>query len=418
MIIESMLDDDLYKLTMMQLFFHRYPNAKAKYKFDTRGVSVRLGRVRERIDEAITDLCTLRYTDEELKYLESLGYFKSDFLNFLSTYQLKRDLLHIMPGAASTESLEIFTDEANILDTMGFEVRVLAIVSEIVNFSSGTGDWIEKQGRIKLRNKLKIIADQAPDAQIIEFGTRRRYSRLWQEYVVKYMIQKARRNLLGTSNMHLARTLGLTIYGTMAHEYFQAFQSFVPHLRDFQRKALEVWLEEYGDKLKIALTDTIGLNSFWTDFDKGLATTYSGVRLDSGSMVDGCRLCIANYKQMGIDPKTKTIICSDGLNEGSILDLYSQFNHQVNLVFGVGTNLTNDVRFGNVPSFVMKMVQCNGKPVAKISNSAGKGAMFDQNHIKDLQMVFGVVKKEDGESNEDADWVELDSPLTIPVAIR
>jgi nicotinate phosphoribosyltransferase len=398
-IITSLLDNDLYKLTMMQAFFHKHRDATAKYKFEDRQRHTsHLGKHVAQVREQLDHLCTLKYTDDELKYLESLGYFRPDFLNYLAGYQLKRDIIKVEEGEETRYGGRkiVIEAEGNLLDAMSFEVYVLAIVNEASNGSRNAAPYVINSAKRRLNRKIKDIVKMAPTSQIVEFGTRRRWSHKWQGEVIERMAKGCKHQLMGTSNMHWARTLGLMVYGTMAHEYLQAYQAFVPNLRNFQVTALRDWLDEYGDKLKIALTDTVSLDAFLADLDVDLANVYSGVRIDSGEPVAACEKVIKRYAALGIEPKTKTIMCSDGLDVYSMAEIWMKYHHRCNLVFGIGTSLTNDMGYGTASSVVMKMIECNGKPVGKISDSVGKSHLFNQTHIENLAKAFTETLLEEG----------------------
>ena len=117
---------------------------------------------------------------------------------------------------------------------------------------------------------------------MFDFGTRRRYNLAWQRHVLKTFVQAAPEIVRGTSNVFLARELGITPIGTMAHEFLQAFQSLDVRLRDFQRAALDAWVHEYRGDLGIALTDVVGMDAFLRDFDLYFAKLFDGLRHDSG----------------------------------------------------------------------------------------------------------------------------------------
>ena len=189
--------------------------------------------------------------------------------------------------------------------------------------------------------------------------------------------------------MLLARDLDLVPIGTMAHEYLQTYQALGVRLRDFQKAALEDWVQEYRGDLGIALTDTVGMDAFLADFDLYFAKLFDGLRHDSGDPVAWGEKALAHYARMRIDAHTKRLVFSDGLNLDKALSLYRHFGDRVQLGFGIGTQLTNDM--GQTPlNIVMKVTHANGQSVAKLSDSPGKTLCDDETFLAYLRQVFAV----------------------------
>jgi nicotinate phosphoribosyltransferase len=175
--------------------------------------------------------------------------------------------------------------------------------------------------------------------------------------------------------------------GTMSHAFLQAHQQLGPRLADSQIAALQSWANEYRGELGIALSDVIGFKAFMKDFDRYFALLFDGCRHDSGDPEWWAENLINHYKQLRIDPKTKYAVFSDGLNFERAIDLFRKFNDKIHTSFGIGTYLTNDCCF-TAPQIVIKMVECNGRPVAKISDSPGKGMCDDPDFLEYLKKVI------------------------------
>ena len=199
--------------------------------------------------------------------------------------------------------------------------------------------------------------------------------------------------LRGTSNVHLAKELGLTPIGTMAHEFFQAFQALDVRLRDFQKAALESWVHEYRGDLGIALTDVVGMNAFLRDFDLYFAKLFDGLRHDSGDPYEWGEKAYAHYKKLKIDSRNKMLTFSDGLDLPRAWDLYLYFNQRFKTSFGIGTNLTNDMGLKPL-NIVLKLVECNGQSVAKISDSPGKTMTDNNTFLAYMRQVFEIPENE------------------------
>jgi nicotinate phosphoribosyltransferase len=228
----------------------------------------------------------------------------------------------------------------------------------------------------------------SPSFSFVDFGTRRRAERDWHEEALLFTEENYGHLLGGTSNMHLARKYNLQLKGTMSHQYLQAFQQLAPNLVDFQKTALQTWADEYRGELGIALSDVIGFRAFLKDFDKYFAKLFDGCRHDSGNPFWWCEELIEHYKKLGIDPKTKHALFSDGLTFDLAIDLFRWFHTQINTgPFCIGTNFTNDCGF-IAPQIVIKMVECCGRPVAKMADSAGKDMCEDDEFARWLRRVI------------------------------
>ncbi|MEO6925472.1 MAG: nicotinate phosphoribosyltransferase [Rhodanobacter sp.] len=389
MIIDSLLDTDLYKFSMMQVVLHQYPAAQVEYRFKCRTPGIDLASCIDEIRVEFAALCQLRFHADELDYLRSWRFITSDFVDFLGLFQLNEKYVRITPSSEVPGEIEIHIC-GPWLHTIMFEVPLLAIVNEVYFRRTSAGlDLAE--GRQRLHTKIALLRD-TPDyagCRIADYGTRRRYSRLWHEEVVTALRDGLGAQLAGTSNVWLARKLGLTPLGTLAHEYLQAHQALGPRLRDSQVAALEAWAREYRGDLGIALSDVYGLNAFLRDFDMYFCKLFDGTRHDSGDPFEWGEKVLAHYQENRVDPRNKVLVFSDGLDIPRVMQLYSHFRGRCLLAFGVGTNLTNDV--GPTPlNIVIKMIRCNGQPVAKLSDSPGKNMCEDPAYVAYLRQVFEI----------------------------
>ena len=207
--------------------------------------------------------------------------------------------------------------------------------------------------------------------------------------MITSLAKELKDNLIGTSNVYFAKMLNLKPIGTMAHEYLQACQSLGPRLIYSEQFALERWAREYRGELGIALSDVYGIDAFLRDFDLYFCKLFDGVRHDSGDPFEWGEKVIRHYQKLGIDPKTKAFVFSDALDFKLALDLFHRFKDRVNVRFGIGTFLTNDL--GHAPiQIVIKMIECNGHPVAKVSDSPGKTMCRDDSYLAYLKEVFQI----------------------------
>lgn len=386
-IIKSLLDTDLYKITMMQVVFHQFPSANVKYSFKCRTKDVNLALIKEDLEKEIKSLCELKFTNEELSYLRGLRYIKNDFVDFLEIFSLREK--HINVTSFDNGEIEI-SIEGPWLYTILFEVPVLALINELF-YKYEQGEHRLTIGRENLTNKIKLVKEYSKIKPFLfsDFGTRRRFSAKWHEEVVSTLKDELPNVFGGTSNVYLAMKYDLTPVGTMAHEYLQAFQALGGRLIDSQKNALEAWAKEYRGDLGIALTDVIGMKPFLKDFDLYFCKLFDGVRHDSGNPIDWANQMLEHYNKNRIDPKTKRLIFSDGLTFEKAIEINNLFINVTNPAYGIGTNLTHDL--GLTPlNVVIKMVECNGQPVAKLSDSPGKTMCKDESYINYLKHVFEV----------------------------
>ena len=394
MIIDSLLDTDLYKFTMQQCVLHQFPGAQVQYRFKCRTPNVDLRPFLDEINAEIDHLCELHFTDEELAYLGGLRFIKSDYVDFLSLFHLKRNYIQVVESDDYPCGIDI-SIKGPWLHTILFEIPVLAIVNEVY-FRRLYGDLDKSEGRRRLAEKIHLLLSEPNngDLHISDYGTRRRFSRAWQEEVLLTLKKDLGPMLSGTSNVLLAKKFGLIPLGTMAHEYLQACQSLGPRLRDSQVYGFEMWAKEYRGDLGIALSDVYGMEPFLKDFDMYFCKLFDGARHDSGDPFVWGERMIEHWACNKCDPRSKSLIFSDALTIPRVIELYRRFHGRVGIGFGVGTNLMNDLG-PTALNVVIKMVQANGQPVAKISDAPEKGMCEDEGYLRYLRQVFGIKTEED-----------------------
>ena len=394
MIITSLLDTDLYKFTMMQVVLHQFPGAEVEYRFKCRnagapGIGDLAPFVNEIRDE-IRGLCRLHFQDAELAYLKSMRFIKSDFVDFLGIFKLNEKYVHV--AALPFGGLEV-SIKGPWLHTILFEIPVLAIINEVY-FRNTQKQPDLAEGRKRLDTKImQLKSDGLSELKIADYGTRRRFGKVWHEEVLRVLAARlgtgASSQLAGTSNVLFAMKLGLIPLGTMAHEYLQACQALGTRLRDSQVFGFESWAKEYRGDLGIALSDVYGMSAFLRDFDLYFCKLFDGARHDSGDPFQWGERMLTHYAQNRVDPKTKTLIFSDGLTMPRTIELYRRFRGRCQLAFGIGTNLTNDLGYEPL-QIVIKMVRCNGQPVAKLSDTPSKNMCDDEKYLAYLGQVFDV----------------------------
>jgi nicotinate phosphoribosyltransferase len=392
-VITSLLDTDLYKFTMWQAMLHRHPQTQAEYTFVCRNApAYPLAELVSDIDRELDALCELHFRPDELAYLGSLRFIRSDFVDFLRIFHFQRDFI-VARAAADGAGLEIVANGPQV-HVMAFEIFVLAIVNELY-FRRFDAEVALAEGRRRLAAKIDQLRaferepKRATPFEFFDFGVRRRFSSAWHREVLVTLKREVPQFFKGASDVLFARDLGLVPIGTMAHEYLQTFQTLGVRLRDFQRAALEAWVQEYRGDLGVALTDVVGMDAFLADFDLYFAKLFDGLRHDSGDPFVWGEKALAHYEKLRIDARTKRLVFSDGLDFDKSFALYRHFADRAPCGFGIGTNLTNDMGLRTL-HIVMKLTSANRQPVAKLSDSPGKLLCDDETFLAYLRQVFRV----------------------------
>ncbi len=398
-IIGSLLETDLYKFTMQQPMLHSMPTNQAEYRFVCRNQpEFPLSELVDEVNAELDALCTLRFTDSELAFLGGLRYIKSDYVDFLRLFQFQRRFIRV---STEGDTLIVIAKGPQV-HVMGFEIYVLAIINELyfrrLAGERGGQEHFLAQGRARLQEKITLLKDYQADSsttashypfEFFDFGVRRRFSGAWQREVVQTLARDVPQFFKGTSNVLFAKDFNLVPIGTMAHEYLQTFQATGVQLKNFQKAALETWVQEYRGDLGTALTDVVGMDAFLADFDLYFAKLFDGLRHDSGDPVVWGEKALAHYAKLKIDTSAKRLVFSDGLDIPTSIQLHKHFSERVSTGFGIGTNLSNDTGLRPL-NIVMKLVSCNGQPTAKLSDTPGKTLCEDATFLAYLRQVFQI----------------------------
>ena len=381
-IIFSLLDTDLYKFNMDQVIFHKHTALMGEYYFLCRNENIVFTReMFNEINSQIDHLCTLRFSKEELDYLRSIRFIKSDYVEFLRLWHPIRDYVETSLSEDGKLSIVI---RGPLFSAMQFEIYLLEIVNEVYNRMNFDYAKLRAGAEERLNAKIKACKEGKYTFRFAEFGSRRRLSREWQDEVVRRFAVETE-NCVGTSNVYLARKYNLKPIGTYAHEYVQMYQGIdsIP-LAYTNHYAMEDWYSEYKGDNGTALTDTITTDLFLLDFNRAMVNNFSGIRHDSGDPFDWGEKMIRHYEKYGADPKSKQLLFSDSLNFDRAQELYNHFNNRVKCSFGIGTYVTNDT--GETPlNIVIKLQTVNGHAVAKLSDTPGKTMCQDSAYLEYLK---------------------------------
>lgn len=389
-IITSLLENDMYKFSMGQAIYHQFSDYKTTWTFKCRNTDVKFtAEMVEEIKEQIKAYCGLRFTEDELTYLENIKWIKGSYVDFLRLWQPRFEDFEITADAECGLSIET---RGTWLNTSMYEIPTLAIVNEVYFRMNYDYDTLIASFKERLEEKFTNLKSGKWYVGVFsEFGLRRRLSAEAQELVVEKFSHlndtaHCASRFVGTSNVYLAKKFGLTPVGTMAHEWIMCVgQGNHKHNPAYSNwYALDAWVKEYGVLNGTALTDAITTDCFLKDFQLTYATLFSGVRHDSGDPIEWGEKMIEHYENLGIDAKTKTLLFSDSLNFERADKLFRHFNGRAKVAFGIGTYLSNDT-IATPLNIVMKTTLCNGQDVAKISDTPGKGMCKNPAYVDYLQ---------------------------------
>lgn len=399
-IITSLLETDMYKFSMGQAIYHQFSDYKTTWSFKCRNKDVQFtSEMVEEIRAQIQAYCKLRFTEDELQYLDNIKWIKGSYVDFLRLWSPRYEDFTITTDGECGLSIEV---AGTWLNTSMYEIPTLAIVNEV--YFRMQYDYNELLDSFKERLDVKfenLKSGHWYAGTFSEFGLRRRLSAEAQSLVVEKFshlndTKHSPSRFIGTSNVYLAKKFGLTPVGTMAHEWImctgQGNHKHNPAYSNWY--ALDAWIKEYGVLNGIALTDTITTDCFLRDFQLTYATLFSGVRHDSGDPCEWGEKMINRYRKLGIDPKTKTLLFSDSLDFERADALWHHFHNDINVAFGIGTYLSNDTKVSPL-NIVMKVTKCNGMDVAKISDTDGKGMCKNPEYVEYLQRCIDWRMKED-----------------------
>lgn len=360
---------------MQQCVLQHYSKVAVTYQFTNRNTKMKFnfGAI-DTIKAAVQNMCHIKLTNDEYEFLKSQNLFNVTYLEYLKNYRFKPEQV-VITEADGDLSINI---TGPWHETILWEVPLMAIISESY-FSHVDTEWDTETWD---KDQLDLAFDKAAKLKTMknmfsDFGTRRRRSFEVQDLIVSAFSDIQKRfdgllpNFAGTSNVYFAMKYNIPVIGTFAHELVQGV-SALEGLRYANRYTLQKWRETYKGKLGYALTDTFGTDAFFRDFCSNFARLYDGVRHDSGCPYKFVDKTVAHYNTLGIDPMTKKIIFSDGLNVEKALSISKYCDNKILCSFGIGTAFTSD--FSNSPplNMVIKLRTVAGIPVVKLSDSQGK----------------------------------------------
>lgn len=373
---------DYYKLTMGNVILERHPEAEVTFTLKNRNHTQPLSEYvsPEELQARLDTIRATGFSDEEIAYLAALesqdgaARFDQAYLDHIAQVELP-------PVNISLDDTgDLAVDTTGLwVDVSLWETVVMSEVNEMYyqNLMQSHGlslDDLYEEGDRRLDAKITTL-QEFPDITFADFGTRRRFSLGWHEHVIARLHQSMPEQFVGTSNPWFAHKYNLAPIGTFAHEMPMVYAALEDadseRPLDGHARMLDDWQTHYGSDLSVALTDTFGSDFFFSDFDGEQAASWNGLRHDSGDPFEFAEKAIAFYQRHDIDPTTKLIVFSDGLDTNMIIRLHLYCKDRIKTTFGWGTNLMNDL---GVPAnnFVMKATNVGGTPTVKLSDDIGK----------------------------------------------
>ena len=387
MILNSLLDNDLYKYTQQNAVLELFPDAQVEYRFKNRGKQRFNEQFLIALKKGIKGMSLLRLKDHEYEWLkENCPYLKRWYLEYLKNYQFNPDQVEVSLDNTNDLVLNI---KGLWCETILYEVPLMAMISEIY-FEKCDKNWNYEGQEEKInKNFTKLLKNSCSYA---DFGTRRRRSFQTQDLVVKNFTRLQKESKVktwgfkGTSNVHLAMKYGVKPIGTVSHEFFMGI-SVLEGLRHANYFAMYNWAKIFGTSLGIILTDTYKVDNFLKNFNRRFAMLFEGTRHDSGDWKEFTDKIIQHYKNLKINPLHKIIVFSDGLNVDKAIGINNYCKNKIQCSFGIGTYFTNSFSDSSALNMVIKMWSCEGIPVVKLSDSPGKET-GDEDSIRVAKWTF------------------------------
>jgi len=392
-IITTLLEVDTYKFLMMYFIWTYVPSMLVAFAFTNRTVSVKLGQhvSLSRLKEELSAVRTLKITERIITYLRTKNLFSEEFFSAIRKIQLSEPEI-----AKKADGQFEITVRGIWYQVTLWETIILAIVNQLyaesmIGYDADFQKQVINEGEKRLREKAMILRETP--IKFLQFGLRRRLSGYWEKHVTEMAYELMPQNIVAVSNVALAQDLGVSWGGTNAHELYSGFYAL--RLKESPEKAryaqyevLEKWQKLFPYNFRVMLPDTFGSQQFFEGLPQAIAQNFRGARQDSGDPVVFGKMLIEMYARIGIDPKTKDLLFSDGLDVPEMLRLQAYFSGLIKVLFGWGTNFSNDTGYLEAISIVMKLVRAAGNPAVKLSDNLAK-AIGEKESILRAKDIFG-----------------------------
>lgn len=385
--VKSILDTDLYKFSMSYAYMKNYPDAEGTFSFNDRDNTEYTEDFKRDLGMAIVELSNISLQKKEFDWcVSTIPYIPQSYWEWLSTFTFDPSKIKLSLDEDKHLHIEV-TDK--LYKATLYEVPILATVAELRNKMLGYSALEDDVLNI-LRKKVEC--SNFEHLKFSEFGTRRRFSYNVQDYVCHYLTNNAH-YCTGTSNVHLAMKWNMKPIGTMAHEWIM-FHGSIFGYKQANYLMMESWVNTFDGDLGISLTDTYTSDVFFNNFSKKHAKLFDGIRQDSGDELEFTNKAIARYKELGIDPMTKTIVFSNALSFPKAVNIKNFCEGRINASFGIGTNLTCDITDVKPANIVMKLKQCRMNSNQRWENAIKVSDDFGKHQGDSIEMeVFNLTFK-------------------------
>lgn len=394
MIIRSMIENDLYKFSMSHYYQVNYPNSWGTFAFHDRNNTEYTEEFVEILKNEFKKLDKLFLQKDEFDWcVKNIPYIPQYYWEWLSGFRYNS--YNIKTWIDGDKHLHIEVSDLMYRVTF-YEIPILAIVSETYHKYNGdeylTFDEVNDAMMDGMIEKTKIAENH--NIFFADFGLRRRFSVFSEDVVVKFMAKHCK-TFVGTSNVYLAKLLNIKAIGTQAHECFM-MNAAITSPKEANFHVMENWVNTYDGALGTVLTDTYTVDVFLRNFSMKLAKLYDGVRHDSGDPYIFIDKIIDKYKSYGIDPMSKTIVFSDGLDFPTAAKIKEYCVGKIKASFGIGTNLTCDIPNIKAMNIVMKLKECrvnDRQPIygcVKLSDVTGK-AIGKKEDIENYKYQLSII---------------------------
>lgn len=367
----SLIDTDIYKMSMGNFVLKKHPRVQAQYTFINRGKTQFPEGFSRNLKEIVDVFQNIRLHPDEKNFMREKVYYLDDaYLDFLEGYRYDPSEVMIKQVDGDLYIKVV----GPMYRTIYWEVPLMATISELYFKSTNQPHRSEQDIRSNAAEKAKALFDMR--TLFSEFGTRRRYSYNAHCWVLDELKKHAGNMLVGTSNPHLAMVYNLMPMGTIAHELVQLYGAMFGY-QMANRMVMEAWTDVYQGDLGTMLPDTFTTKVFLRSFNSKFAKLFDGVRHDSGDPLTFFQMIVEHYEKLRIDPTTKSIIFSDSLDSiEKIRTIHEACAGKIRDRYGIGTWLTNDC--GPKPlNMVIKLSACkfDGQDwvnTVKLSDNVGK----------------------------------------------
>ena len=363
-IITHFTDDDLYKFTMCCAVIDNFPRAQVKYTFTDRDDTVYPEGFAQELTAQIAALESVVITEEEIDFMRRrCNYIPGWFYTYLKGYRFNSRCVKAWQDGEGHLHVDI---EGSWADTILFEVKILAIISELYYILTGQDRHFDYEAYYeKSYGKGRRLLEAG--CIYSDFGTRRRASFEAEDTVVRAMKDAARSGewegrFVGTSNVYLAMKHDVLPVGTMAHEFICAIGGmYGPQMAN--HIAMDLWRNTFRGALGTYLYDSFGWDIFSMNFSEDFANLFKGLRVDSGDNYGELMKIVEKYRSLGIDPRTKQVIFSNALDTAAAIEIQQYAKEYCQPSFGIGTHFTNDFDGVKPMNIVIKLI------AAKITES-------------------------------------------------